>query len=159
MNHQFNRLSRKQKRIAIAKDALQQLKLNKYLPARGLYVLERWNPDESMNDIIARDGEQCEVCAIGAAFCSLARFNTELTLEHGSPELVHNTLRLCFSNRQMALMEYAFEGRSVSRITSTLKSYTDCNLAYTFWHRHKDATERMKAIFRNIIKNGGTFKP
>lgn len=92
----FNQLSKTEKRVLIAKDALQQLFLEHYQAKNGIYVSQRVTKQDrkELNRLFGdydryedyddyqvtalenglTQGEPCQVCAIGSCMASAIRF-------------------------------------------------------------------------------------
>lgn len=91
--------------------------------------------------------KNCQVCAIGALFVAkVRRYNDAQTTTYAFDQkysdfignaFIHKNLRNIFSKNQLNDMEAAYE--------SQLTYMTD--------------KERMTWIMKNIIENGGTFRP
>lgn len=138
---QFDKLNKKQKRIAIAKDVLKQLASSKrqLIPTTGVYFE---GPGYSYLGTVGevRNARKCYVCALGACFVSKLKLSAPRNTSE-SPTMWKD-LENIFSSAQMGKIEAAFEG----------------------WTQYPAVTgktpkARMKQIFQNIVKNDGTFKP
>ena len=123
----FSKLSPERKRVAIAKDVLQQIKLGRYIASAGSYIQalmmkdgkERW---EMAGEDIKRNFtkiKSCEVCAMGACLMSITKFENKLKFSDvgASMEQLHNEKNIelfssIFSPEQLLLIEMAFEGDS-----------------------------------------------
>ena len=77
----FNKLSKKQKAVLVAKDVLAQLKCGKYTPKTASYIKiydENFQPIEgSIKDNFDKV-PQCHVCAIGATLLSATHLGNVL---------------------------------------------------------------------------------
>lgn len=138
-------------RIRIAKDVLLQLKEKKLKPAHlyadflGKESIENLKPGTDLQPLFKE--KNCQVCAIGALFVAkVRRYNDAQTTPYAlDPEhsyyitnkFVHKNLRNIFSKNQLNDMESAYENQ-LSYITDK---------------------ERMTWIMKNVIENGGTFRP
>lgn len=173
-NKAFEKASPSQKRVMVLEDALKQLRKGKYKAESGTYfdvvsseevvcdesipeVRSDWDglviePSLSDERVTPNDAElksvidlpitTCNVCAIGGAFASVVRLKDKLKKGrvygedacldwHTDPYIAR-----VFPSKLLRLMESAFE------------------LEY-FGYDHDDASVRLKAIYRNIIKNEG----
>lgn len=134
-NKQFAALSPAQKRVAIAHDVLEWLKLNKlqarfgtYLalfktpeaPPQGYWDLEKsaqWR-DERGFDVEREqpvvNGGSCHACALGSVFAAAAERGCFAlnNLEGAVNNEAHKRLRPFFSPKQLNLIECAFERSS-----------------------------------------------
>lgn len=156
------------KRVAILKDALQQIKAEAYNVRSGNGYVVSWELNEKVEalvkvcDIISDTGHKtqiqkfigklinkknpCEVCARGAMLISSIRKFNHVSLG----QLENNTLDNItidrtdelFGEKNASLMEIYFE---------------DGN--YEFSEKYPYPTERLIAIFENAIENRGIFKP
>lgn len=138
-------------RIRIAKDVLLQLKERKLKPAHlyadfsGKKSIEDLKPGTDLQPLFKE--KNCQVCAIGALFVAkVRRYNDAQTTTYAFDQkysdfignaFIHKNLRNIFSKNQLNDMEAAYE--------SQLTYMTD--------------KERMTWIMKNIIENGGTFRP
>lgn len=128
----FNNLSAAEKRILIAKDAIKQLQLNKYVAEKGCWV--SLNLDEetrnqiedgkfkerNLNDyeqewqgILQRKEVSCQVCGLGAVFASAVRLNNNYVASPFADVAwkdLYPRLAKYFSMDQLAAIEIAFEG-------------------------------------------------
>ena len=133
----FKKLSPAQKRVAIAKDVLKQIKARQFIPKRGYFVdTTTQNVKGIIGDLSNTDSLQkvlpqmtCEVCALGGMFLSCTNLNNKATIsalkfdfehEHSGEALrmdsvinqnkkFSNGLNRFFSNYQLMLIETAFE--------------------------------------------------
>jgi hypothetical protein len=148
-NARFKALPKAKQRVAIAKDVLLQLKLKKIVATPGTYCKSsnlslRQTPD-LQKALLKYKNATCNVCGIGAAFLSMARLGDDAALGDD----YHHKLQRCFSQRAISNIETAFEG---------WYSETD-QKARAFYQLYPDATDRLTAIFENIIKHKGNFVP
>lgn len=109
------------KRVLIAKDVIQQVKMGNFTPSAGIYwggaLAERARNthmvvgrDVGLREVImAHAGESCEVCAIGSMFLCSVRLGNEATVSEGGSASQFSRLRKYFSAEQLALIESAFE--------------------------------------------------
>lgn len=147
MKNKFSQLTAAQKRVAIAKDVLLQIKAKKYLTGNGyLYVVRGEHVTKLSKDNLSSI-KACHVCAIGAAAVSCIRkFNKHsIDLRLSGSDRLMPTLLDWFSREQIELIEGCFEGHSL--------------VSGDYFRRYKTRKNRMVAIFKNIIANNGTFKP
>lgn len=174
-NAAFSRMPNHRKRMAIARDVLAQIEAKRYLAKTGSYVVSRGLnervygdvhsvrtdehgraiPQMSLQEALLEDAAaQCNVCALGSAFCSMARLEGGLTLRQVCG--IHETLTPIFGQNQVALIEYAFEGcYSGSGLILTSAENEQCS---RFHDKYDDDSKRLEAIFTNIVRNKGTFK-
>jgi len=159
-------LTRAERRVQIAKDALKTVQSNTYRGYNGGY-LAGFAPNKIMDhsfvpspedcDLIA---QECSVCARGALLLSRAsRFNTltmadlgldawSLTLS-ASSEATTEGLSGAFTEKQLEEIENAFE-------SDWANSWEPA--AEKFGASFPDRQDRLIAILQNIIDHG-TFKP
>lgn len=140
------------RRVAVAEDALSQLRSEKYLATPGTYV---WFPSTLEEDSFVEDEENrqldaktellernpiCEVCAQGALFLSCVRKeNNVLVSGLLHTKTMKDTLNSLFGVTISREIEGAFEG---------FPSGTSWRIKY------RDDTVRLEAILKNIIKYG-----
>lgn len=177
----FNRLTNSKKRVAIAKDVIDQLDAKKYFAITGRYFsIENENYDvltyDSPLQPLIKKVKECQVCAMGAIFASKVNLYNECTLNdigmyrsNKSLDVVNiNHLKLIknveeiFSERQLRMIEIAFEGRDFDRnhtvsnkdILKSLSFYKEQVIKHNF-----NPYLIMRAIMSNIITNKGEFRP
>lgn len=181
VNKYFQGLSPSEKRVAIAKDVLAQLKANKYLASRRTYVGPIYLKSDEVVDNFDFDYqksctelESCNVCALGGLMLSLTSFNDKFTigeLEEGDGTLWRELSKF-FSAEQIFLIEYCFEGWmswSDGAAINDLDFYDEdwandenhpiWNKIYDYYYSFKDDTARLEGIMKNIVKNKGEFIP
>lgn len=152
-----------QKRVAIAKDVIKQIKVRKLIISTGQFcdIYDDGCPYRLGKKELLRKMPVCHVCAIGAAIVSGIRLFNQLEIvdrdiDGNSQE---DMIKKFFSPKQAALIEQAFElGNGWYDDTFSYKDkgrYT----AVAFGEKFKDSKDRAVAIFKNIIKNKGVFIP
>lgn len=161
LNAEFDAMTREQKQVAVASDALLMLNAGRLIAADGIYCHSASGRD--FQDIAgegATDLQQafaktaCKVCAKGAIFVALvsranhAPIRTFAMRERIDDELMVDRITDVFDEAQADLIEDCFEGFGVAG------SFGD-----TYWNQFDDYDERLRAILENIIRNNGTFKP
>lgn len=160
----FEGLSPAEKRMKVAQDALLRIKFHQLKPRTGAFAQysgKFWGVP--IKDILNDELEEvvCTVCAKGALFMSyVGRVNKETFTQWGmsndptSDE--HKKLREIFDNRQLAAIEYAFEGQQF--INSVVFSRSERADFENFYFNNSSDVERLKLICENIIANKGEFK-
>lgn len=120
----------------------------------------------------------CQVCALGALFMSYVDQENGVTTDQrlNDLDLVYAKLRPFFSDKQLALIETAFEKRvmrnrgSDPSVSGTRESIPYCddpagsgyNAAQTairFGMQFPTRESRIRGIMNNIIANDGKFRP
>ena len=172
------------KRVAIAKDALLQLKAgiydpkfgNGYVPtlddvdfegiANGCEILVGESAEKvelkSYLDKLVNKKKPCEVCAKGALFLSSVRkfnnFSIQDAADHNGDisYWASNIAEDIFGVNNAKLIEAYFEGAS-----SYLPVWLEQEMVKIdkFGAKYPNSVERLEVILKNIIKNKGTFKP
>lgn len=173
-NAAFEAMTAAEKRVAIAKDAIEQIG-ERYVVGRGVYMaaLTKRHLDGSAVDF-ARDPEtRCRVCARGALFLSgLRLFNS-----YDEPLRTYvdtDQEERFFGAGQVRLIECAFEGWDRERAgdeyaysirmenAPPIEEFYPTELEDAILH-YREAfprdTDRLLAILENIIANNGTFVP
>lgn len=159
-NAKFLKMTKAEKRVAIAKDVIAQIKSQRLIPKNMEFLtlptaitLETKVGD--MRDVMLAT-PTCEVCAKGALFvCAVERMNN-LTVGQYIIGADREYMHKIFTPKQWGLIECAFEGWSTLHLESKI---IDSSAARDFGDKYVDPADRMLAIMRNIIKNDGTFKP
>ena len=120
------RISKRQLRVDIAKDAIKQINAGRYLAETGTYAelnnvpFEDSTPQTSVQTLINKDNIECKVCALGACFMSLVNLKNKVNLRefnnyHGmsshyiKQHKVYNKLASIFPPSMMTKIESAFE--------------------------------------------------
>lgn len=177
-NHDFDRMSPRQKRVQIAKDVLFGLKSKRLTAFPGTYFLTdaQMEPEKEFSEAI--EGQRCDVCALGGLFvCAVDRMDDLKVYEtnDGDPNQrkMHDYLAPIFDREQLMLIENAFERREINDSDDFGMAYDiysgeyskDTRLdklrqrALVFNKGVASGRERMERIMRNIVRNGGVFKP
>lgn len=166
-NKIFRKASRAEKRVLIAKDVLEQLKQKKIIAENQVWAVlpTAWNNKKNSQicDLTEKKGRenQCQCCALGALMLSEIRNtndfmardakvgysgNFEITLDDSGKRI-----RKFFSEKQLELIESAYEmGEG---------QFDGTNKSIDFGWKFDYSKDRMRAIMKNIVKNGGTFEP
>lgn len=164
--------SKRKMAVAIAKDVLKRLKLEKLRVMRGNYLSEnsRFPETGSLQEQIDKAEANCQVCALGGLFLSHVRLYNNVKCEEVDFErsLIVDSLSPVFTSTELALVEGVFEGIVYQ------PHLIDCN-RYSVWifysacenyqkmilSRKKSEQNHHKfilaAICRNIIRNKGKF--
>lgn len=155
-NFNFSFLTPAEKRVAIARDVMQQVLLKRFVPEAGCYVQpSSYTAEEKVV-------QRCNVCAIGAV--AVALLGTDEG--HKACRGIRNSAMLDFFDyTQLREMESAFEESAYRHLDDD----GECQRDYVeLWEEHNlsqnsdgpghDDT-RLLLIFANIINNQGTFCP
>lgn len=181
-NEYFTSLSPAKKRVAIAKDVIEQVKAERYLAKNRTYIDFLMKFDGQIQSKF--DKVKCQCCALGAMFLSDVKYTNNCTIEDldriNFSREEENRLQNYFDIEQLILIEAAFECWGFETITEfdgceedyriiegfgydvmlsdlSLTS-EDIDKAAQFGYQYDDNSERLIAIMRNIIKNRGKFK-
>lgn len=157
------------KRVMIAQDILERIKLNNILAYSGNFFKNQLGfskkyEGKGMKEVLNDSDARCEVCAKGALFCGIIGRVNELTVDDFKDynfsvssygDRGHEKLLEFFTLQQIDLIETAFEGTSFLDI---------CNLddsinAENFRNEYMTSKQVMTAIMQNIIRNKGEFIP
>lgn len=156
------KLTKPQMRVAIAKDVLAQIKAKRFKIINATYwKVKGANDSQRINqDFLIEKKPVCKVCALGSAVISgIKLFNEVETSDNsGNDGETTKILGKWFSESQMALIEDAFEGPYDSN-TCLLSDNNPNEEAVAFGCQFPNRTDRAVAIFKNVIKNNGVFRP
>jgi hypothetical protein len=165
--------------VAVAKDVLKSLRYIKakqgYRYVRGSRSAVKLAQNGADSKKTAQELKKtCNVCALGACLLSTVTlynkfdFNESLRVDRTGKTIldtdsdrVVKRLSSVFSREQMALIEMAFERNNHSgaiwdhRVNDTVVGQR----AEAFGRQHRSPRERLRAIMKNIVKNGGKFVP
>ncbi len=164
-NRRFQKMSDAEKRVAVAKDVLEQLAAGKYLASAGTYFStksldkaeEMYGDDRARKPTMDRDvrtmlqTEKCEVCARGACFASVVRFQNGVKLGDIVNGDVDTSTPDYFTDNQLEIIESAFE------IWNRGDRPGNYNWSDLWRWKQLSSADRMSAIMENIVANEGTF--
>jgi hypothetical protein len=178
-------MSPAEKRVEVAKDVINQIKAGRYTAEytaeTDSYVLlndelfdlsvlrgdegrakQQEAKEQQVCDLLS--GEDCTVCARGALFISCVRRFDNLSVGELKPD-ESNTIgamefakyeKLFFTDKQVTLIESAFEGTYLSKGRTSL-SDEEKAACRGFHDKYKHEDDRLIAICKSIIKNDGEF--
>lgn len=160
LNAAFKKAKPEQRRVMIAKDALKQLKAEKFIASPGTWAAVRYSSGASphsrdaLQPILLKPGISCKCCGAGAIFLSHVRLANEAAYGAGGAfSLIQNATQWPVDN--LRLIELAFEGGDGCH---TAEDGND-DAAVDFGGDYEEPTNRLIAILRNVIANNGTFDP
>jgi len=174
----FSKLTKAEKRVAIAKDVLKWIKVGMIRPEHDGYFemddklktkIDSIEGKKELQELLP--GTTCNVCAKGALFIADIMKRDNFTTKNlsfiGNCTIVKR-LDGIFSENQLNLIETAFE-KNIIHDNKDLLSYKNDEGYYhnsslgqkaiDFGNKYDEPEERLIAIMKNIIKNKGTFKP
>jgi len=183
-NAAFKKMTADEKRVAIAKDVLAQIRQDKIVCAEGTYFdapnkrhsdlcnsIRTSEPDTELRDVL-KNFPSCQVCARGAIFLSALKVFNNFAVQdipHWKTrsvapidtESVFKVGRRFFTTRQIAAIELAFEGDSdyLSAHEQDFLSDKEKEACELFYNSRQGAENRMVDIMKNIVKNKGKFIP
>jgi hypothetical protein len=171
-NELFNSMTKAEQRVVIAQDCLLRIASKQIRPTKqkffwNLDVLKDNHNDDSIKTVInSEEAPSCEVCAKGGLFLSVVGRVNQLKFSdiNNSNELCstsHEKLLEFFTAKQLAYIEYCFEGRQHLEYDEEKNeinfSMGERNNAYNFYSSFEYSEERLISICENIIKNKGEF--
>ncbi|MEK6829068.1 MAG: hypothetical protein AABY15_02995 [Nanoarchaeota archaeon] len=181
-NKTFAKMGKMQKRVAIAHDVIASIKANKFKATPGTYCelkLNKKHKFEGAGDVelqsLMESGvvEKCNVCAIGGIFASKVAIGNKFKVsveedywndnklgietDVDDDELLIENLDGIYTERELRLIEFAFEGEDIRG--EFYDEEIDIDALNSYKKVHKKADERLIAIMQNIIKNEGKFIP
>lgn len=171
-NEKFEQATLAEKRVLIAQDCLERIGLRQITPKFGSFCNLQVNAkyEESVKEILDTNTEVvCTSCAKGSLFMAyLGRVNNfsvedlKFNSSNGSYDDSHQKLLEIFSQEQLSLIEFFFEGcqyiyKSFRFNESAIRAYRD-RIIGGYDHRTLDGANRLlKELCNNIIENNGTF--
>jgi hypothetical protein len=176
-NAWFNALSSQEKKIAIAKDAIQQIEIGKYKAKQsyGYFTLGEYMTQDNRYQISDLQceidkAETCSLCGMGAVFASRVRLGNDITNAKPDGDDIVNILEDVFEEEELRLIEAAFEGDGNENYFETYEEYDEdedtyftdyepLNNAVAFHDNELGASEMLIKILNNVIENNGEFKP
>jgi hypothetical protein len=173
---EFIALPLNEQRVLVAKDVLEQIRLEKYVARRDRYmrIFSRLSYYElEFLDIKSNFDklDYCDVCAMGACLLSITRFKNELKFMEadsgyfGNPKSKAVEMLLSvFEGKQLTLIEAAFEyvygdSTNVGKHAGFLLEDAEKEAALKFRPSVYSDEEALIKIMQNIIDNNGTFIP
>lgn len=184
-NHKFYSLKVPQKRVAIAKDVLAAVTAKLIIPTTGTYFavnseILKASPGEELQRFLldASKDDPCTACALGSCFAAKVRLGDRYKLprHYNDSSRIHpdeinsdarNQLKAYFTERQLSLIESAFEMKNIDHWIDSnytegydnheLNSKSPISRAIHFGNEYTTDEDRLIAIMENIIKNKGTF--
>lgn len=178
-NEAFQKLTKAEQRVEIAKDVIRALNSRKLIAESGVFfksnedgVFNVVSEQQQLKDAFHDDKiEKCHVCALGAVFVEAAKHDDEAVNETGyvfpdynnnnkmrwsnNSERMRQHLKKYFSYTQLAMIENAFEQDNCVYNENCTRSVGGASFAKDV----ESDSKRMKLIMQNIIDNDGTFKP
>lgn len=170
-NAEFWELSNQRKRILIARDIIELIKAQLLIATHGYFFkspnlgylaasrLFLMNGQEFILKSI-RSKTSCNVCALGAAMVSATRLGNKFNLLDISRD-AREELRQIFTREQLHLIEGYFETSAHISIETTdyLEENNHFDRIRRFKDFHENSTERLLAIWQNVLNNKGIFIP
>lgn len=155
-NKIFNESTKAEKRVMIAQDCIDRIGCSLLSANTGSFIVHNGS-DVNQTRVNATT---CEVCAKGGLLASyIGRVNnfSDECLGNEEDNEAHKKLLEVFTLRQLAIIEYAFEGTQYINSVS-IPHDTQKKLENFYDENWEDDNERLIKICENIIKNKGTFK-
>lgn len=180
-NSYFNSLSPADKRVAIAKDVLEQIKLKRLSALSGTYFNLSTDLDEDKSIQANLNKVECQACALGSMMFSHIKYNNECSVAEGEDidsRYIKGKLHNYFDESQLVLIETAFEqwkdnynfddeanelyvgdgAHSGDFLTDLDLGEEDLDRAGAYFDEYEFTDEeRLVKIMKNIVKNKGTF--
>lgn len=174
----FKDLTKKGQKMRIVRDAIAQIKINKFVPTEGAY-LSVWRADDesgmvssvhlknkdNLQKVLKEEDVECDCCAKGALFASCVMSVNKVYGKNDFAKEVFQSKKLSkwFSKGELDMVETAFEKEIMCDTENILRDndgeLTDLGeKCVVFGESYDTATERLLAILENILQNG-TFKP
>lgn len=162
-NTSYDKATPAQRRVMIAEDALEQLKIGRFVATPGTYVNAcalaneaKLQGEVQLNTLLHNPAmkSSCNVCARGALLLSAVRFRNDCIIGSGG-----------YTSDDSFVKE--FEDQQ-EEIETAFEEYTSWDLDkedQEYWadkfltkKERNDPEKRLELIFQNIIRNKGTFK-
>lgn len=177
------RLSAADKRVLLAQDVLHLLAEKKISVEQGIYCTfpdsvpkQMMEEGSDVKEVISSFRKPCQVCGVGSLFVAKVLRDDKLPINKnqlcygivviskkgvlpegqsfmGSP--VFEYLNKNFSQRQLRLIEYAFEGEN----KSPFNFWKEEDRITKFRSKSKGTKNKLISIMKNIITNKGEFVP
>jgi hypothetical protein len=174
-NARFAAMSPAEKRVAIAHDVIEQLRLEKIYATQGTYLnAPAGNAVLESNAAETFGSAACQACAIGSLLACAIGAQDSVTLSDVNAIVGLRSIEMAgsdafryleryFDKEQMVMIETAFEGDLISDDVFEIsrQSEHEC-VDFHDYYRDEDGvdeTRLLTAIMQNIINNNGTFVP
>jgi hypothetical protein len=167
----FEQMTPAEKRVAIAQDVIRHMDAKRIIPLHGTFLapyrgrLFEPGSDVELSDAL-KTGPVCECCQVGAMMYSAVLLADALKVSELESSASHyginsfdiwNYLAQWFTDEQLNLIEYTFEGGNGATSVDEIDDAETCEHAEMFHDEYDDEGHRMRAICENIIANGGEF--
>lgn len=164
-NLKFASLPAPQKRIAVAQDVLAMLALPfKKRPSVASTYVDVHIEGDVTQETLCTNPSACTVCGIGSLMLAHFRMFDNVPGNNAMEDLgfmsISERLGGYFSNKQLAVIEAAFEGDCYINLDRYYEITPKMENSVEKWasYHPKNRTLRLRAIMQNLIRNGGTFK-
>lgn len=168
-NEVFSKMSLEEKRVEVAKDLIERIKIGQLFPETGRFTKFIKKYENNVKTLLNSDSETvCEVCAKGGLLMSYIGRVNQVDREslgifsNDSDSFEHRKLAEIFSYEQLSLIEFAFEGEKFLYLNESGEiihiDLENSIKAQNFYEKYDDPSKRLLLIARNIIRNKGTFK-
>lgn len=161
-NTAYDKASEAKRRVMIAKDALEQLKIGRFWATPGTYVdacklAHEAKLDDSvqLNTLLhnSKLKSSCDVCARGALLLSAVKFRNDCIISEDGGTSEDSFVKE-FAGQQNEI-EAAFEDYDPTRDNEDGNPWCD---KFLNKKERNSPTKRLELILKNIIRNNGTFK-
>jgi hypothetical protein len=168
----IRRISKADRVVAIAKDALRTVALVRVSPGTYFEVADVKVEPSKTHFNRAKNLKKCEVCAVGILFLGHLRVFDKINIADSwsapipgadpggvsfDRDFMADVMKKYITPQQLDLMEAAFE-RTVNLAYSDV-SFDELFAASDFGKQYDDPKDRLRAILRNVVKNRGVFNP
>lgn len=164
----FDKMTPKEKRVAIARDVLAQLKSGKFVANSGDYCNISYE-DRRAGRLEIGEANHCEVCGIGSLvvskFIKSGQLQVAATRDGeigniGFASQIHKELGGIFSAAQLRQIEATFEAETAGGCGAGFFSEEMGKKGNAFFGNKKFSDhERLRLIMENVIVNDGKFIP
>lgn len=155
-------------RLAVAKDVIAQLKLQKFTAKEGVYVdhaaISPANYGAELQTVLRKEltaQKPCEVCAMGACFISSVRLYDEFkltgkTMEWGNLDQVaiKSKVAKLFTRREMRVIESSFENEGAFiKLYGERDEWDNNSGGYQEFLSNLEPTERLIFLMEVVLAN------
>jgi hypothetical protein len=161
-NEAFDKMTKAEKRVQIAKDVIERLDAKQIMAAQGTYVeaddalkgkLVAAPRETQLSEIFA-DFDPCKACALGSMLiCAVTKAN-ELTIEDMGGLLSHRDTKVIFGKNPFNYLERFFDEDQLEKIENAfeLRDGWENDAVYDM-----NDDDRLRYLMSNIVRNDGTF--
>lgn len=168
MKKTWEKMTRSERKVAVAKDVKAHILAKSFKVKQGTYLNINKDIEELPNSqlqaqcLLSAKKDKCEACARGAMMlCKVAKWNNwdDRFNEYIEQWDTSNALSDAFDDEELDLIECFFEQSAIFSSLCCTEEFVKKYGADPYTWGPNDAEDRLLCIMQNIIDHGGDFKP